>query len=96
MVEKRVVEWYCINHSCGAVLGNVLGSELVLGNDIKGKDVQTRGPNLVIKCPQCSTPKVWYTSDPIVRSLYQLIDATVSVMAHRMMKEVGEKTHRSS
>jgi ribosomal protein S27E len=93
MPEKKVIDWYCINHSCGAVLGTVLGSELVVSKDSTVESVQTRGPNLVVKCGSCGTQKVWYTSDPIVRSIYQLVDATVSIMAARMMKEIGEKSH---
>lgn len=92
MAEKKIIEWYCINHSCGEVIGNVLGSELLVNKQHNVESVQSRGPNLVVKCGNCGTQKVWYTSDPIVRSIYQLVDATVSIMANRMLKEIGEKS----
>jgi len=86
---QRNNEWYCIG--CDKVLGFVLGSELVLAEDIGGKLVQTRGPNLVIKCPTCESKKVWYTADPVVRAIYQLVEAISSVAAKRMVTAVADE-----
>jgi hypothetical protein len=91
MIEKRDTRWFCINPDCGAVLGKVIGSELYVSEDIK--DVRTRGVNLVIACSNCGTKKVWYTSDPIVKAIYQLIDAMSSAAASRMIKQVGKDLH---
>lgn len=84
--------WYCINEDCKHGLGNVLGGEYYPGEDISGEQLQTRGPNLVVKCPECETQKVWYTADPITRALYQLIDAIATQAARRMISKVSELT----
>jgi len=91
---QRNNEWYCIG--CDQVLGLVLGSELTLAEGIGGEFVQTRGPNLVIKCPSCGSKKVWYTADPIVRAMYQLVDAISSVAASRMVHTISEETRKLS
>lgn len=90
MVEMaKKVSWYCV--SCSKILGEVLGSELTLAGGIGGENVQTRGPNLCIKCPDCGSKKIWYTSDPIVRAMYQLVDSISSVAARRMITAVAEE-----
>ncbi len=91
MVEKRITQWYCV--SCNHVLGEVLGGEFKGAKDVPGDLIQTRGPNLVVTCPQCGGTKVWYTSDPITRALYQLVDAITTVSANRMVNVVGKRLH---
>ena len=87
-------EWYCVNDQCRKRLGHVLGGEFKPDEEITGKNLQTRGPNLVVHCPKCNTPKVWYTADPITRALYQLIDAIATQSAKRMIRKVSEETLR--
>lgn len=77
--------WYCVNPDCGEPLGDVFGGELRISENIKGALVETRGPNVVIKCPKCGTAKVWYTSDRLYRALSQLIDAIAEQGAKRML-----------
>jgi len=85
-------EWFCINEECRKVLGEVMGGEFFPGEGIIGKFLQTRGPNLVVTCPECGTQKVWYTADPITRALYQLVDAISTQSAKRMISKVSELT----
>jgi hypothetical protein len=84
--------WYCINEECNRELGEVLGSEFHPASDVGGENLQTRGPNLVVRCPNCGTPKVWYTADPITRAMYQLVDAISTQAAKRMISKVSEIT----
>jgi len=90
----KTTEWFCINEECRRCLGSVLGGEFHPAEDIGGKYMQTRGPNLVIRCPDCNTPKVWYTADPITRAMYQLVDAISTQAARRMVSKVSELTLR--
>lgn len=90
-VSKRVNNWFCINNTCNHVLGVVRGSELNVSEDVPGSCIQTRGANLSIVCPKCGTTKIWYTSDPIVRAVYQFIDATITAGAHRFIMHLGEQ-----
>jgi hypothetical protein len=84
MVNKT--EWLCID--CGRVLGNVLGGELKPA--VPPEQIITRGPNLVITCPECGFVKSWYTSDPIVKAVYQLVDAMSYAHAKRVLHLVSE------
>jgi len=84
--------WYCINETCKHELGNVLGGEYYPAASVTGEHLQTRGPNLVVRCPECSTQKVWYTADPITRAIYQLVDAVATQAARRMVSKVSEIT----
>lgn len=88
-MEGRDNRWFCVNQECGFVLGNVVGSELHVGKEVT--NVSTRGVNLAIVCPECSTLKIWYTADPIVRSIYQLIDAISAESAKRLIKKVSRE-----
>ncbi len=81
-------EWLCIN--CGEVLGHVLGGEL--RPSVNGEQCVTRGPNLVITCPSCGSVKTFYTADPIVRAIYQLVDAISSELARRVLRQLSEGT----
>lgn len=84
----KKTEWLCI--SCGKVLGHVLGGELT--PEVAGcSQIRTRGPNLVVTCAQCGAEKCWYTADPIVRALYQLIDAIASQAAKRMVVTASQQ-----
>jgi ribosomal protein S27E len=83
------VEWLCVE--CGFTLGKVLGGEL--HPSVPGEQMRTNGPNLVVTCPECKRVKVWYTADPIVRSVYQLTDAIASTAARAMVNEIGKKMH---
>lgn len=87
--------WYCPDKSCGNILGEVLGSELSLKGDYDIKDVRTQGPNLVIICAQCGRKKVWYTSDPVVRAMYQLVDSISSQLARRTVSSLADELAES-
>lgn len=84
--------WMCI--SCGNVLGEMVGGELRPDKSIPGDHFITRGPNLVVTCPHCGATKVFYTSDPIVRAMYQLVDALATGMARRTVAQLSEETIR--
>jgi len=88
----RSSEWYCINEDCRKVLGEVIGGEFFPGDELDGSKMQTRGPNLVVRCPHCETVKVWYTADPLTRALQQLIDVIATQGARRMVSRVSELT----
>ncbi len=83
-------EWLCID--CGTVLGSVLGGELTPSDRVPAKNLRTRGPNLVVVCPNCGATKTWYTADPIVRAVYQLVDAISSELARRVLRQLSEGT----
>lgn len=83
---KNQSEWGCVR--CGHVLGNIFGGEFY--PSIEGKFLRTNGPNLVATCPSCSQSKTFYTSDPVVRSLFQLIDAISAEAAKAMIREMGK------
>lgn len=73
--------WFCVDRSCGAELGVLVGKEL----KVTQGNVVTDGPNLVVECPNCGERKVWYTSDTIVRAVYMLIDGMVGLFVARAM-----------
>lgn len=80
-------EWQCIQ--CGVVLGHIVGSEL---SPEQGVTVITSGPNLRVTCPDCGAAKIFYTSDPIVRAMYQLVDAVSGALAKRVINQLSEGT----
>jgi ribosomal protein S27E len=82
--------WMCIQ--CGKVLGELLGGELRPDASIPGDHLKTRGPNLEVTCPDCKKVKVFYTSDPIVRATYQLVDALATGLARRAVHVISEET----
>lgn len=86
--------WVCINNDCGHILGEVIGGEFQPASDVCGDHLKTRGPNLVVACPNCDTVKVWYTADPLNRAIHQLIDTTVSVIVKRAVPEISREMHR--
>ncbi len=77
-----VKNWLCIQ--CGHVLGDVLGGELKVL--VPEGYARTRGANLTVRCPECEAEKTWYTADPIVRSIYQLVDSIAPLAARRMIE----------
>jgi hypothetical protein len=83
--RAKGTDWVCVN--CGCTLGNVVAGELVVlvppGHSI------TRGPHLVVTCPECAREKTFYTSDAVVRAVYQLIDAITGEFARRLVRELG-------
>lgn len=81
-------QWYCV--SCGHVLGHVVGGEFQPA--VGGECLMTRGPNLAVTCPECGTVKTFYTADPIVRAVYQFVDAIVTVMTRRLLANLSEAT----
>lgn len=81
-------EWLCV--SCGEVLGVVQGGELY---PEKGLATRTSGPNLVVVCSHCGFTKTWYTSDPVVRAVYQLVSAVSDVAAKSMINQIGKEMH---
>jgi len=84
--------WYCVGTGCDEVLGEVSGNELYLSSSVSGDLINSYGPNLMVKCPRCATRKVWYTADPITRSIYQLVEAISGGLATRTVKKLSEKT----
>jgi len=88
--------WYCVKDGCNTVLGVVSGNELYPSENMPADHVSTYGPNLMVKCPECQTRKLWYTADPVTRAVYQLIDAMAGAMATRTVKKVSEKTLKTS
>lgn len=91
MVRMGVSDWQCI--SCGKVLGVVSGGEL-RPSGVPSANLITRGPNLSVTCDMCSAEKTWYTADPIVRSVYQLVDALSTEMARKMIFKAGSLSRR--
>ena len=91
-MSERIVknEWLCIQ--CGRVLGKVLGGELYPAVDVTS--VHTSGPNLAITCPDCGFIKTWYTSDPLVRAIYQLVDAISTTAARSMVQSMSQAVHK--
>jgi len=85
-------DWVCI--SCGKRLGGVFGGEFY--PDVPPDKLRTSGPNLTVTCPACGAIKVWYTADPVVRAVYQLVDAISSVAARSMVGEIGRAVHKSN
>jgi ribosomal protein S27E len=85
-------KWLCIN--CGEALGEMVGGELRPDASVPGNNMITRGPNLVVTCPHCNATKVFYTSDPIVRAMHQLVDALSTQMARRAVRELSEEMLR--
>jgi hypothetical protein len=84
-------DWVCI--SCGDRLGGVFGGEFHPA--VEGKYLRTSGPNLVVTCPKCGAIKTFYTSDPVVRAVYQLVSAIADVAAKSMIEEIGKAVHQS-
>lgn len=82
-------DWLCVK--CGEVLGTIVGGEL---HPAPGCPTRTAGPNLIVQCPACNASKVFYTSDPVVRAVYQLVDAVATVAAKSMMAEIGRAVHQ--
>ena len=91
MNETKKPDWVCVE--CGEVLGHIIGGELQ--PVIEGRYCRTRGPHLVVTCPKCSATKTFYTSDTIVRAVYQLIDAIASVLAQRVLTQIGQQSNNS-
>lgn len=91
-VKKYNNDWLCV--SCGHILGNVVGGEF--RPSVPSTYLRTSGPNLVVTCPECMVTKVWYTADPVVKAIYQLVDAISNVAARAMVNEVGKALHTKS
>ena len=51
------VPWRCLDDECPGVLGRIVRGELVV---TRGSQVNTSETNLVVSCPVCGRPKVWY------------------------------------
>ncbi len=83
-------DWLCIN--CGTKLGEVAGGELTPAEKVPSKNIRTRGPNLVVVCPDCGATKQWYTADPVVRAMYQLVDALATALAKRVIHQLSVDT----
>lgn len=65
------------------------GGELI-PDGVEGKNCRTSGPNLVVTCPECSFVKTFYTSDAVVRAMYQLIHAVSGAASKSMISEIGK------
>lgn len=82
-------DWRCVNPECGRVLGSVIGGEF--HPDVHGKYLRTSGPNLTVICPDCGSVKVFYTSDPMYRAMYQLLHAISDEAAKSMIDAMGKE-----
>jgi len=85
-------DWLCIN--CGIRLGGVFGGEFY--PDVPADKLRTSGPNLVVTCPECGQIKTWFTADPVVRAVYQLVNAISEVAARSMVEQVGRAVNEQS
>jgi hypothetical protein len=81
--------WECIG--CSNTLGLLEGTELRPSPDVS---CITRNSNLALTCPKCGQVKIWYSSDPINRAIYNLIDAMVGQFSKRLLATLGENTQR--
>jgi hypothetical protein len=86
-------QWRCIGEECSEVLGILEGNELRVGASVP---TITRMSNLVLTCPECGTQKIWYSSDPIVRAAYQIVDTLASEFARRSVQHFGKHLQPSS
>lgn len=89
MTTGQKSDWLCV--SCGLVLGEVLGGEL--HPSVPSKHLRTSGPNLAVTCPDCGRLKIFYTADPVVRALFQLINAMSETAAASMVAQIGATLH---
>lgn len=83
-------EWVCIN--CGKVMGHVVGGELV-PDGVPSNNLKTAGPNLAVTCDACGAVKIFFTSDNVVRAIYQLIDAIATEASKAMVSQIGKFIH---
>lgn len=88
MITKT--DWLCI--SCGKSLGGIYGGEFYPA--VPGEHIRTSGPNLVVTCPDCGHIKTFYTADPVVRALYQLVSAIADVTARAAVESAGRLVNR--
>jgi hypothetical protein len=73
--ERKPKPWTC--PSCSHPIGQVMFGQLFMSGDMT---VNTDGPNLVIKCPNCGGRKIWFASD----RLSQLISEIAEQVARRI------------
>lgn len=81
--------WVCVK--CSTPLGSVFGGEFI-PSEVPSKNIRTSGPNLMVTCPNCGAQKTWYTADPTVRAVYQLIEVISSAIVSRAVRQASEKT----
>lgn len=86
MARMGPSKWLCID--CGVPLGEVKGGELYPETNLS---TRTHGPNLVVTCKDCGFKKVWYTADPLVRAVMQMIDAITEQSAKAMIGAMGKQ-----
>ena len=87
--EERDNSWYC--PECNHVLGEVVGGEFKGIDQIPASAYETRGANLKVTCPECGRVKIWYTSDTIVRAVYQLVNAVAGESAKIFVREGAKR-----
>lgn len=88
-MEKRV--WWCVEEGCNTALGEVVGGELRLNENVAA---YTHGSNLEVECPKCGANKTWYSNDMLVRAIYQLIDVFVAVAVRKMQRSLNKEDWR--
>ena len=74
-------DWPCVR--CSTAIGRTVRGELI----IDGAKANTDGTKLVITCPQCGTPKIWYAKD---RAVIQEA-VTVLLRMFEKLSRVGEE-----
>lgn len=82
--------WFCVE--CSHELGYVNGRELSPADTVPHANISTRGSDLVIVCPNCGKTKIWYSADPLMRALNQLIDAITTALVSRLVPMLSEAT----
>lgn len=87
-------QWLCID--CGTPLGTIIGGELSPASGVPSANVRTRGPNLVITCPNCGAAKTFYTADPLVRATNQFVAAMADAIASRTLFNIGDETRNNA
>ena len=83
MIERKA--WPCPN--CGTNLGTVVSGEIAVDRVVEL--INTQGVNLVLTCPQCGRPKVWYAKEDAVLTASQRVQARLIAQAMRNLAERG-------
>ncbi len=84
MIERKA--WPC--PTCGTNLGTVVGGEITV--DPVVELVNTQGVNLVLTCPQCGKPKVWYAKEDAVLTASKRVEARLIAQAMRNLSDRGQ------
>ena len=76
------VDWKCVDDRCSGVLGRTVKGELV----IDGVRANTDGASVIVYCPVCGRPKVWWVKDRAV------LAAASSILSDKVDKLISSLT----